>query len=192
MARAQQEVACCHRIMVEFFVLKIKQVVDGTLAEDRTGTVSSFRINGGALAAVQARVDDVWGQVGNVQALVDEVVVEFCGQVEHVHPRVDKVGSQVGHVRVDEIDGQVSTGNAATAQTMHNDNHSLTNIAQQLAEYHSQITVVSPVPDGLSDQTFIVLSPTDARIPISVAYCTSYEMGFVLCITPLSNFSCLL
>jgi len=54
--------------------------------------------------------------------------------------------------RLEEVGGQVTQGNALV-RDVHED-----------------------VPRGVSDETFIVLSPTNVPIPISVAYCTSYEV----------------
>ncbi|KAF8161819.1 hypothetical protein K438DRAFT_307772 [Mycena galopus ATCC 62051] len=157
-------------------------------------------MNSGALAAVQARVHDVCDQVGHLQIRVDEGTVEVSEQielaharvnevggqvefvhagvdevgeqVEHVRARVDEVGSQVGHVlvRVDEVSSQVSNANAIACDMRKS-------ITQQLTDYHAQITaVISHVPHGVPDPTFVVLSPTGARFPISVIYCTSYEV----------------
>ncbi|KAJ7741050.1 hypothetical protein B0H16DRAFT_1565802 [Mycena metata] len=72
------------------------------------------------------------------------------GALEAVRARVEDVGSQV----------RVASES----------------LSQQLATYQTQIVgVIAHVPHGISEQLFTVVSPNGVPIPISLAYCTSYQ-----------------
>jgi hypothetical protein len=49
-------------------------------------------------------------------------------------------------------------------------------LAQQLAAYQEQVTA-DHVPRGVAEAVFVVISPTGISIPISVIYCSSYQVS---------------
>ncbi|KAJ7044729.1 hypothetical protein C8F04DRAFT_595450 [Mycena alexandri] len=168
--RIQQEVSRCHLVMTRFFakisasqglVRKIMWAVteEKELAAFRTQVIERRTalsvlvglLNSGALKAVRDRVNEVAEAVGSQLQTVG-------GQVEAVGGQVATANAEIGH------------GNALIR-------HVHENLAQQFETYQKQIlAVITHVPHGLAEETFIVISPIGVPIPISLVYCTSFEV----------------
>ncbi|KAF8150526.1 hypothetical protein K438DRAFT_1988481 [Mycena galopus ATCC 62051] len=159
-ARVQQEVARSHLVMAGFFA-KINSSTG--LLQKLIWAVSEER----ELAAFRAQVIERRTALGVLLGLINS------GALVAVQARVEEVCALVQD-RVDDISSQVGNGNATIVQDMHDH---ISGIARQLALYQAQVTaVISQVPHRVLDETFVVVSPTGMRIPISVAFCTSYEI----------------
>lgn len=109
--------------------------------------------------------------------------------------------------RIDEVGGQVRSGNQNIQEGVHDLAKQLTDIdsavedrvnevghqlrsgtqqieegvnglAKQLATYQQQIVaVINHVPHGVSEMTFVVIPPTGIPIPISFSYCNTSEVS---------------
>ncbi|KAJ7102683.1 hypothetical protein C8R43DRAFT_963912 [Mycena crocata] len=72
--------------------------------------------------------------------------------------------------RLDEVGAQVNLGNSGVRE-------SVNTLASQVTMYHEQIVnVLVRLPRGISEEMFVIVSPTGVQIPISVVYCTSYQV----------------
>ncbi|KAJ7741049.1 hypothetical protein B0H16DRAFT_1890609 [Mycena metata] len=168
--RIQQEVSRCHLVMTRFFtkinasqglvqkivwaVTEEKELVAFRAQVIERRTVLSVLVgllNSGALEAVRDRVSAVAEVVGGQIETVG-------GQVEAVAGQVATVSAEIGHGK-------------ALIRHVHED------LAQQFETYQKQIlAVITHVPHGLAEETFIVISPIGVPIPISLVYCTSFEV----------------
>ncbi|KAJ7064273.1 hypothetical protein C8F01DRAFT_1250527 [Mycena amicta] len=158
--RIQEEVVCCHRVMARFFARisssqGLVQKIMWALSEEKE------------LAAFRAQVIERRTALGVLIGLMNSCVIlkyigptliKGRGDLAAVRNRVDEVGGH-GHALIRDVHEHVN------------------GLAQQLAAYQAQIVaLVAHVPHGVSEDTFTVLSQTGVPIPISLAYCTSYEV----------------
>ncbi|KAJ6561410.1 hypothetical protein DFH09DRAFT_1279210 [Mycena vulgaris] len=176
-ARIRDEVVQCHKLMARFFmkitapqsfVQKIRWAAsqEKELAKFRTqinerrsalGLVMDV-INSlgcrGALMAVRDRIDGIGGQVRQGHTLIQDV-----------HNGVNNVAQ-----RLDEVGGQVRQGHSLIQD-------GVSGLLQQLATYHEQVVaIIKHVPDGISEAMFVVISPIGIPIPISLTFCTSFNL----------------
>ncbi|KAJ6561431.1 hypothetical protein DFH09DRAFT_1316012 [Mycena vulgaris] len=169
-ARIRDEVVQCHKLMARFF-MKITAppsfVQRICRAASQEKELAKFRmqinerrsalglvmdvINSGALMAVRDRIDDVGGQVRH--------------GIQDVHNGVSSVAQQL-----DEVGGQVRHGHNLIQD-------GFSSLGEQFTTYHAQImAVINHVPHGVSDASFVVISPTGISIPVSLTFCTSYSV----------------
>ncbi|KAJ6536767.1 hypothetical protein DFH09DRAFT_1369322 [Mycena vulgaris] len=205
-ARIRDEVVQCHKLMARFFmkittpqslVQKIRWAAsqEKELAKLKTQIIERRSalglvmdvINSGALMAVRDHVDDVGGQCTMVSATLPSSFGDVGGQVRHGHTLIQDVQNGVSSfsMQLDEVGGQVRHGHTQI-QDVHNGVSSVAQrldetasavLLQQLATYHEQvIAVIRHVPDGISEAMFVVISPIGIPIPISLTFCTSYNL----------------
>ncbi|KAJ7167569.1 hypothetical protein C8R46DRAFT_1218505 [Mycena filopes] len=146
--RIHQEVSRCHLVMARFFSkMSRSQGLVGKIMIIERRTALSVLVGLMNSGALEA-----------VRDRVSEVAEAVSGQIEAVGGQVASVSAEVG------------AGNALI-QRVHE------NVAQQFELYQKQIlAVITHVPHGLAEETFVVLSPIGVPIPISVVYCTSFEV----------------
>ncbi|KAJ7682216.1 hypothetical protein DFH06DRAFT_289758 [Mycena polygramma] len=156
--RIQEEVQRCHLTILRFFQ---KISASSGLIHKLLWAVSEEK----ELAAFRMRVIERRIALGVLVGMLNS------GALLAVKDRVDQVAQGAAATK-DRVD-QVAEG---TTQIRDVVQEGVSGLAQQLATYHQQIVaVIRHVPHGVSEETFVVISPAGVSIPIPVVYCGTYE-----------------